>query len=103
MSNKADDLNFRPFTVLLGIILGTVFAITFCTCIVGLVFWYLGDEAPRLAAEVDGLMEIVQIFVVLTAFAATSFIATLKSLKWRYFPLTALWLGLLLTGYYYWP
>jgi len=103
MPNKADDLNFRPFTVLLGIILGTVFAITFCTCIVAFVFWYLGDEAPRLAAEVDSLVEIVQIFLVLTVFSAMSFIATLKSLKWRYFPLAALWLGLLLTGYYYWP
>ena len=103
MSNKAEDLNFQPFAVLLGIILGTVFAITFCTLIVGFVFWYLGDEAPRLAAEVDSLMEIVQIFLVLTAFAALSFIATIKSSKWRYIPLAALWLGLLLTGYYYWP
>ena len=103
MPNKADDLNFRPFTVLLGIILGTVFSITVCTCIVAFVFWYLGDEAPRLAAEVDNLVEIVQIFLVLTVLSAVSFITTLKSLKWRYFPLGTLWLGLLLTGYYYWP
>ncbi len=103
MSDKADDLTFSPFAVLLGIILGTLFAITFCTCIVGFVFWYLGDEAPRLAAEVDDLMRIVQIFLVLTFLAAVSFIGTLKSLSWRYVPLTALWLGLLLTGYYYWP
>lgn len=103
MSDKADDLNFRPFTVLLGIISGTLFAITFCTCIVGFVFWYLGDEEPRLAAEVDNLMRIVQIFLALTLLAAVSFIATLKSLQWRYVSLTALWLGLLMTGYYYWP
>jgi len=103
MSAKADDFSFRPFTMLLGIILGTLFAITFCTCIVGFVFWYLGDEEPRLAAEVGSLMRIVQIFLVLTALAAMSFIASLKSLPWRHISLCALWLGLLLTGYYYWP
>lgn len=103
MSAKADEFSFQPFTVLLGIILGTLFSITFCTCIVGFVFWYLGDEEPRLAAEVGGLMQIVQIFLVLTFLAAVSFIGSLKSLPWRYISLTALWLGLLLTGYYYWP
>ncbi len=103
MSDKADDLSFSPFAVLLGIILGSLFAITFCTCIVAFVFWYLGDEAPRLAAEVDNLLRIVQIFLILTLFAAVSFVATLKSMFWRYLPLAGLWLGLLLTGYYYWP
>jgi len=103
MTDKADEFSFSPFTVLLGIILGTLFAITFCTCIVGFVFWYLGDEEPRLAAEVGSLMRIVQIFLLLTLLAAASFIGSLKSLQWRYISLSALWLGLLMTGYYYWP
>jgi hypothetical protein len=103
MSDNADNVSFRPFTVLLGIILGTLFSITFCTCIVGFVFWYLGDEAPRLASEVGGLIEIVSIFLVLTVLAAFSFFGSLKLTQWRYFPLAGMWLGLFITGYYYWP
>ncbi len=103
MPDNTDEVSFGPFTVLLGIILGTLFAITFCTCIVWFVFWYLGDEAPRLASEVDGLIIIVEIFLVLTVLAALSFLGSLKRAQWRYFSLTGMWVGLLLTGYYYWP
>ncbi len=103
MHDKAEEANFRPFTVLLGIILGTLFAIFFCTLIVGLVFWLLGDEEPRVASEVGSLIEIVGIFAVLTIFAAGSFIGSLRRASWRYATLAALWLGLAATGWYYWP
>ncbi len=103
MPAKAEDASFRPFTVLLGIILGTLFAIVFCTLIVGLVFWILSDEEPRLAAEVGSLIEIVWIFAVLTIFAAGSFIGSLRRAGWRYAAMAALWLGILATGWYYWP
>lgn len=98
-----EDISFRPFTVLLGIILGSLFAIAFCTCIVGFVFWFIGDEEPRLAAEVGKLVEITAIFVVLTVFAAFSFLGSLRRARWRHAAMAALWLGLLLTGNYYWP
>jgi uncharacterized membrane protein len=103
MSNKAEELSFRPFTVLLGIILGTLFAIAFCTCIVGFVFWVLSDEAPRLASEIDSLIQITWIFVILTVLAAFSFIGSLKAADWRYLAIAGLWAGLFSTGYYYWP
>ena len=103
MPSVDDDLDFRPFTVLLGIILGTLFAIAFCTCIVGVVFWWLGDESPRLSSELPKLIEITAIFIALTALAAASFLATLHRAQWRYIALTGLWAGLVLAGYYYWP
>lgn len=103
MTEITEDLHFRPFTVLLGIILGCLFSIAFCTAIVGGVFWYLGDEAPRLATELDKLLEITWIFVVLTTLAALGFLGSLRNRMWRYLPLAALWAGLLLTGNYYWP
>lgn len=103
MTESAEDINFRPFTVLLGIILGTLFAIAFCTCIVGVVFWILGDEEPRLASEVHKLAEISWIFVALTLMAGFAFLGSLRDRRWRYAPLTGLWLGLILTGNYYWP
>jgi len=103
MSERAADVTFRPFTVLLGIILGTVFAIFFCTCIVAFVFWFLQDESPRFSTELQGLGDIIRIFLVLTLFAAGSFIGSLRNARWRYLPLLGLWAGLVLTGFYYWP
>ena len=103
MPERASDVTFRPFTVLLGIILGTVFAIFFCTCIVAFVFWFLQDESPRFAFELEGLMDVIAIFMVLTVFAAGSFVGSLRSASWRYAPMLLLWLGLLAAGFYYWP
>ena len=55
MPEHTEDVRFSPFTVLLGIILGTLFAIAFCSSIVGVIFWLLADESPRLASEIDPL------------------------------------------------
>ena len=103
MSNTAEDINFRPFTVLLGIVLGTLFAIAFGLLIVCLVFWFLSDEAPRLASEIDSLIASTGIFVTLSVLAGLSFYGSLRLRLWRYLPLAGLWLGLLLAGRYYWP
>jgi len=103
MPDHAADVTFRPFTVLLGIILGTLFAIFFCTFIVAFVFWFLQDESPRFATELEGLVAIVSIFMVLTISAAFSFMGSLRNAGWRYGPMLLLWAGLGLTGYYYWP
>lgn len=103
MPESIEDINFRPFTVLLGIVLGTLFAIAFSLSIVCLVFWILRDEAPRLAAELSSLIASTGIFTTLSVFAGLSFYASLKQFTWRYLPMTGLWLGLLLAGRYYWP
>lgn len=97
------DINFRPFTVLLGIVLGTVFSIAFSLAIVCFVFWYLQDEEPRLATEFDSLLKSTGIFIALSVFAGLSFISSLRQAAWRYLPMAGLWLGLLLAGLYYWP
>lgn len=103
MSKRSADLNFGPFTVLLGIISGTVIAIAFGLLVVALVFWILRNEEPRLLAEVDALLLSTGIFVGLSLCAGLSFYGSLKRLAWRYLPMTALWLSLLLTGRFYWP
>ena len=102
-ADEPKDLNFRPFTVLMGIVLGTVFSIAFGLSIVCLIFWILQDEEPRLAAEVDSLLISTTIFIGLSIAAGLSFIGSLKQTAWRYLPIASLWLGLLLTGRYYWP
>ncbi len=103
LEHKTEDLNFRPFTVLLGIISGSVFSITFGLAVVGFVFWVLKDESPRLLSEVDSLITNTAIFFVLSIFAGSSFLGSLKRTSWRYFPMALLWLTLLLAGRYYWP
>jgi hypothetical protein len=103
MPEPVEDINFRPFTVLLGIFLGTLFSIAFGLSIVCLVFWILRDEEPRLAAEFPSLLMSTGIFTVLSVCAALSFYGSLKLTAWRYLPMLCLWLGLLLAGRYYWP
>jgi hypothetical protein len=103
MSQSAEDIHFRPFTVLLGIIMGTVFSIAFGLAVVCFVFWVLRDEEPRVAAEFGSLLISTGIFVTLSCCAGLSFYGSLWQYSWRYAALAMLWLGLLLTGWYYWP
>jgi len=103
MPNTTEDLNFQPYTVLLGIILGTVFSIAFGLAIVSFIFWILQDEEPRLLAEVGSLRISTSIFVLLSILAGLSFFGSLRQATWRYLPMAALWGGLFLTGRYYWP
>ena len=93
----------KPFTVILGIALGSVFSIAFSLAGVLLVFWVLQDESPRFRNEMPELARSTLIFTALTVAAAFSFIGTLKQRSWRYATLLALWLGLAATGWYYWP
>ena len=103
LTNDPQDLNFGPFTVLMGILLGSVFSITFGLAIVCFVFWVLQDEAPRVLAEFDSLMTSTAIFFGLSVVAGLSFFASLKRTSWRHVPIAILWLSLLSAGRYYWP
>jgi hypothetical protein len=103
VSKTTEDLHFSPFTVLLGIISGTVVAIAVSLCVVCLIFWILRNEEPRLMAEVGSLLLSTAIFLGLAGSASLSFYGSLKQLAWRHMPMTALWAGLLLAGLYYWP
>jgi len=103
MAQTAKDLNFGPFSVLLGIILGSVFSIAFGLAIVCFVFWVLQDEEPRLLVESANLLASTGIFTALAMVAGISFFASTHKTSWRHLPMGALWAGLLLTGTYYWP
>ena len=93
----------RPFTVVLGILVGSLFSISFSLSVVLLIFWILRDYDPRFTAEMPELVRAVLIFAVLTSTAAASFVGTVRQRKWRHVGLVMLWAGLLLTGFYYWP
>ena len=63
----------------------------------------LGDEYPRLQHEFDPLLDSLLIFVGMTTISATSFYGLLKKHDLRYWGQAAMWMGILLTGWYYWP
>jgi len=92
-----------PFTIILGILMGSLAAIGFGLAVVAFIFWLLQDQSPRVADEMPLLLRSAGIFTLLASAAALSFLGTLRRKTWRYGALMALWLGLVATGWYYWP
>lgn len=93
----------RPLTAVNLIILGSCFAITFSLFAVLIVVLVLGDDYPRLQAEFNALWKSLLLFLGMTAISAASFYGLVKLHRWRFWAQGAMWLGLGLTGWYYWP
>ena len=93
----------RPLTAVTLIILGSCFAIMVSLAAVIVVVLVLGDEYPRLQREFDPLLHSLLIFVGMTTISATSFYGLLKIHDLRYWGQAAMWTGIFLTGWYYWP
>ena len=73
----------RPFTVLIGIILGSAASITFGLGSVLIVFGVLAGEHPELLRELPQLLWSLIAFGVLTAASAGSFLGQVKLRPWR--------------------
>jgi hypothetical protein len=73
----------RPFTVLIGIILGSAASITFGLGAVLIVFAVLAGEHPELLRELPQLVWSLIAFGVLTAASAGSFLGQVKARPWR--------------------
>lgn len=93
----------RPLTAVNLIILGSCFAITFSLGAVVIVVLVLGDEYPRLQREFEPLLSSMFVFLGMTTISAASFYSLIKSHPLRFWAQAAMWLGLLATGWYYWP
>jgi uncharacterized membrane protein len=93
----------RPLTAITLIVLGSSFAIMVSLAAVIIVVLVLGDEYPRLQREFDPLLSSLVIFVGMTAISAMSFYGLLKNHAARFWGQAAMWLGLIATGWYYWP
>ena len=93
----------RPLTMITGILLGSCAAITISLALVLIVFLLLGDDHPRLQHEFRPLLNSMLIFLGMTAISAASFYSLLIGHRARYAAQALMWLGLLGTGWYYWP
>ena len=73
----------RPFTVLIGILLGSAASITFGLGTVLIVFSVLAGEHPDLARERSHLVGSLLAFAGLTAASAGSFLGQVRLRSWR--------------------
>ena len=73
----------RPFTVLIGIVLGSAASITFGLGAVLIVFCVLAGEHPDLSREMPQLVGSLAAFAVLTTASAGSFLGQIKARPWR--------------------
>ena len=92
----------KPLTVVTGIILGSCLSIALSLAAVLLMFLVLGEEYPRVEYEFGALTVSLGIFVCMTAVSAMSFYSLLIQHRFRVPAQLAMWLGLALTGLYYW-
>jgi hypothetical protein len=73
----------RPFTVLIGIVLGSAASITFGLAAVLIVFVVLRGEHPDLSREMPQLWGSLAAFAVLTAASGSSFLGQAQARPWR--------------------
>jgi hypothetical protein len=97
----------RPFTVLIGILLGSAASITFGLGAVAIIFGILvhlhPDLSPDLSPEFPRLSVSLLVFAVLTALSAGSFLGQVRSrawARWAHLATAACMFGIFLL---YWP
>ena len=93
----------RPFTVLIGIVLGSAASITFGLGAVLIVFCVLAIRHPDLTRELPRLTLSLLAFAVLTAASASSFFGQVKGRRWRTWAHAATAASLGVVVLLYWP
>lgn len=93
----------RPFTVLIGILLGSAASITFGLSAVLVVFFVLRGEHPDLAREMPRLVGSLSAFGILTAASASSFLGQVRARPWRGWAYLATAVCLCGVVLLYWP
>jgi Ca2+/Na+ antiporter len=93
----------RPFTVLIGIVLGSAASITFGLGTVLIVFCVLTGKHPDLTREVPQLLLSLTVFAILTTASAGSFLGQAQSRPWRGWAHLATAICLCVVVMMYWP
>ena len=93
----------RPFTVLIGIVLGSAASITFGLGAVLVVFGVLMGEHPDLSREMPQLARSLVAFAILTTVSAGSFLGQARLRPWRGWAHLATGISLGIVVLLYWP
>jgi len=88
---------------LIALIFGSSAAISFGLMATSIVFLVLRSEQPQLAHELPILIRSSCGFLALSAVSGSCLYATLKDLRWQWRAQIAMWIGLAVTVYAYWP
>ena len=92
-----------PLGFLTGVVLGSAASIALVLAMVVVIFALTVGGQPALGREYPGLLASAGLFAVLAAVAALAFIGVQRGRSWRWLAQGALWLALVLVGWYYWP
>jgi hypothetical protein len=93
----------RPFTVLIGIVLGSAASFTFGLGTVLIVFLVLGPQHPELPRELPRVAGSLAAFAILTAASAGSFLGQAALKPWRGWAHLATGISLCMVVLLYWP
>jgi hypothetical protein len=93
----------RPFTVLIGIILGSAASISFGLGAVLVIYGFLMGEHPDLSRDIPRLAGSLAAFGLLTAASAGSFLGQARLRRWRGWAHIATGISLALVVLLYWP
>lgn len=83
--------------------MGTCVSIAISLFFVLIVFTIIREDYPRVQHEFGPLMKSLAIFTAMTVISVGSFYALLIEHRTRFVAQVGLWLGVLATGWYYWP
>jgi hypothetical protein len=93
----------RPFTVLIGIVLGSAASVSFGLGAVLVVYGFLLGEHPDLSRDIPRLAVGLAAFGVLTAASAGSFLGQARLRPWRGWAHIATGISLGIVVLLYWP
>lgn len=96
----------RPFTVVLGIIMGSAVALAVSLAMAAVVFvvlWLSGDGRSQVAAETPAMLRGLAWTWSLGAVSVAAFYGEVRGRSWRRAPQWLLPVVLLLLGWQYWP
>jgi hypothetical protein len=93
----------QPLTVILGIVLGSVFSIAFGLGIVLLIFGLRQGQDSRYALELPELATATVLFSMVSVVSAMAFLGSLRGTHWRHWAAIVLGVSLAGVGFYYWP
>ena len=93
----------RPFTVLIGIVMGSAASITFGLFAVLVVFVLLAGRHPDLSQELPQLLLSLSAFAILTAASAGSFLGQARERAWAAWAHGATLVSFAAVVLLYWP
>lgn len=92
-----------PLAALTAIIMGSAVAITVGLGMVLAVYFILGAEHSRLAAEFPTLWRSFGLFAVLAVISVAGFIAVMKHRPWRWYAQAGIYAWITVITLVYWP